>query len=72
LGDGKGANPIYVEAYGQLDMNVSYAVTDNLVLSVEGINITDETMRTHGRNTRQLYSYDQSGPRYMFGVRYKF
>ncbi|WP_046658123.1 TonB-dependent receptor [Lysobacter capsici] len=72
LGDGKGANPIYVEAYGQLDMNVSYAVNDNLVLSLEGINITDETMRTHGRNTRQLYSYDQSGPRYMFGVRYKF
>jgi len=53
-------------------MNVSYAVNDNLVLSLEGINITDETMRTHGRNTRQLYSYDQSGPRYMFGVRYKF
>ena len=72
LGDGKGSNPIYVEAYGQLDMNVSYAVTDNLVLSVEGINVTDETMRTHGRNKRQLYSYDQSGPRYMFGVRYKF
>ncbi|UJB20554.1 MULTISPECIES: TonB-dependent receptor [Lysobacter] len=72
LGDGKGANPIYVEAYGQLDMNVSYAVTENLVLSLEGINVTDETMRTRGRNKRQLYSYDQSGPRYMFGVRYKF
>ncbi|MET4726713.1 TonB-dependent receptor [Lysobacter enzymogenes] len=72
LGDGKGANPIYVEAYGQLDMNVSYAVSDNLVFTLEGINVTDETMRTRGRNKRQLYSFDQYGPRYMFGVRYKF
>ncbi|TWH99980.1 TonB-dependent receptor [Luteimonas cucumeris] len=72
LGDGKGPNPIYVEAYGQLDVNVSYAITDNFVVSLEGINVTDETTRTHGRNSRQLYSYDQLGPRYMAGVRYKF
>lgn len=72
LGDGKGSNPIYVEAYGQLDMNVSYQVTDNLVVSLEGINVTDETTRTRGRNKRQLYAFDQFGPRYMFGLRYKF
>lgn len=61
-----------MEAYGQLDLNLSYAVSDNLVLTLEGINVTDETMRTRGRNKRQLYSFDQYGPRYMFGVRYKF
>ena len=72
LGDGKGPNPLYTEAYGQLDVNVSYQINDNLSVSVEGINLTNETMRVHGRNERQLYTLDQFGPRYMFGVRYKF
>lgn len=72
LGDGQGANPLYVEAYGQLDLNVSFQVTDNLTLSVEGINVTDESTRVHGRNSHQLYTLEQFGPRYMFGARYKF
>ena len=72
LGDGKGSNPLYVEPYGQLDMNITYHVTDNLDVSVEGINLTNETMRVHGRNSHQLYTLDQFGPRYMFGVRYRF
>jgi len=72
LGDGKGSNPVYVESYGQLDLNVSYQITDNLTVSVEGINLTDESMRTHGRNDRQLYELFDYGPRYMFGVRYNF
>lgn len=72
LTDGKGSNPLYTEAYGQLDLNVSYQVTENLTLSVEGINVTDETARVHGRNSHQVYTLDQFGPRYMFGARYRF
>ncbi|HVJ38584.1 MAG TPA: TonB-dependent receptor, partial [Stenotrophomonas sp.] len=72
LSDGKGSNPLYTEAYGQLDMNISYNLTENLTLSLEGINITNETTRVHGRNSHQLYTVDQLGPRYMFGVRYTF
>jgi TonB-dependent receptor len=72
LSDGKGPNPQYVEAYGQLDANISFEVFENLTLSIEGINLTNETPRVHGRNEHQLYSLDQFGPRYMFGVRYKF
>jgi TonB-dependent receptor len=72
LADGKGSNPQYVEAYGQLDMNVGYKIGDHLTLSVEAINLTNETARVHGRNTHQLYSLDQFGPRYMFGARYTF
>ncbi|MEE7546738.1 TonB-dependent receptor [Xanthomonas sp. Kuri4-1] len=70
--DGSGPNPNYVEAYGQLDLNISYAVSDRLTLSLEGINLTDETQRIHGRNRNQLLYATQTGPRYMFGVRYKF
>lgn len=70
--DGAGPNPNYVEAYGQYDMNVSYAFNERLVFSLEGINLTDETQRVHGRNERQLLYATQTGPRYMFGVRYTF
>ena len=70
--DGAGPNPNYVEAYGQLDMNVSYQLNDQLFFSVEGINLTDETQRIHGRNKNQLLYGTQTGPRFMFGMRYKF
>ncbi len=69
---GQGPNPNYVEAYGQLDVNVSYQVTPNLTLSLEGINLTDETMRTHARHQNMVRFATQTGPRYMFGLRYKF
>ena len=70
--DGQGPNPNYVEAYGQLDMNVSYEVSERLTLQVEGINLTDETQRVHGRHQNQVLFATQNGPRYMFGLRYKF
>ncbi len=70
--DGAGPNPNYVEAYGQFDMNVSYQFNDRMIFSLEGINLTDETQRVHGRNKNQLLYGTQTGPRFMFGMRYKF
>jgi TonB-dependent receptor len=71
--DGSGLpNPVYTEAYGQLDMNASYNWNDNLTLMVEAINLTDEIYRQHGRTDHQLIMVQQTGPRYMIGARYKF
>lgn len=70
--DGAGPNPAYTEAYGQLDMNVSYQLNEHLTFQVEAINLTDETQRVHGRNQNQLLYATQNGARYMFGFRYKF
>lgn len=71
--DGTGLpNPVYVEPYGQLDVNASYNITDNLTVLVEAINLTNETQRVHGRNEHQALYVTQSGPRYMIGARYKF
>ena len=39
--DGAGPNPVYVEAYGQVDVNVGYNFTDNLSAAFEVINLTD-------------------------------
>jgi TonB-dependent receptor len=71
--DGTGQpNPVYVEKYGQLDINASYDVTDALTLAVEAINVTNETQRLHGRHEHQVLFVTQTGPRFMIGARYKF
>ncbi len=70
--DGSGPNPNYVEPFGQLDLSVGYAVSDQLSVQFEAINATNATQRVHGRNERQALFVTQSGPRYMLGARYKF
>lgn len=67
-----GPNPVYTDAYGQLDAFVGYNVTDGLNVFVEGINLTDEIQRLHGRADEQAVFVTQSGPRYMIGARYTF
>jgi TonB-dependent receptor len=71
--DGSGLpNPVYTEAYGQLDVNVSYQWNDNLTLQAEVINLNDGIQRLHGRTKEQVLFVTQTGPRYMLGARYKF
>src|SRR6185436_19218559 len=71
--DGTGLpNPVYTEPYGQIDLNASFNLTDNLSFAVEAINLTDETQRVHGRNSRQALYVTLIGPRFMIGARYKF
>ena len=67
-----GPNPNYVEAYGQIDANASYSITDNFSVSAEVINLTDEIQRVHGRNPHQALFVVQTGARWMLGARYKF
>ncbi|MCD9033354.1 TonB-dependent receptor [Luteimonas sp. Y-2-2-4F] len=69
---GQGPNPNYTESYGQFDLNVSYQVNEQLSLHAEAINLTDETQRIRARHTNQLRFATQTGPRYMFGLRYRF
>lgn len=67
-------NPIYTEDYQQLDMSASYEVpsVEGLTIFLEGINITNEYTRTHGRSTTQLLNITQQGARYALGARYTF
>ena len=71
--DGTGLpNPVYTEAYGQLDVSVGYQWNEHLSLQAEAINLTDEIQRLHGRTDNQVLFVTQTGPRYMLGLRYKF
>ncbi len=65
-------NPGYIEAYSQIDANVTYHITDDLSVSLEGINITGSDRREHARNSNMMWGYDDLGPRYEVGVRYNF
>ncbi|MEW6704060.1 MAG: TonB-dependent receptor, partial [Pseudomonadota bacterium] len=71
--DGLGLhNPTYVEAYSQLDMSLGYRLNQNLSFQFEAINLTDATMRSHGRHKNQVIAATQTGRRFMIGARYTF
>ncbi|WP_045738357.1 TonB-dependent receptor [Xanthomonas sp. MUS 060] len=70
--DGSNRNPYYVEPYKQLDLSVSYAITDKLSIGFEGINLTSEDVRWHGRSQKQIIKLIDQSPRYTVGVRYTF
>jgi len=68
----EGAQPLYVEPYGQFDLSVGYNFDKNLRLQFEAINLTDQYTRTHLRNENQIGAVTQLGRRIMIGARYKF
>ena len=72
FGGAEGAQPLYVEPYGQFDLSVGYNWDKNLRLQFEAINLTDAYVRTSMRNENQLASVTQLGRRFIIGARYKF
>ena len=64
-------DPLFVEEYYQLDMNMSYEINDQLSIFLEGINLTEEHQRIHGRSTYQLREFAIGHARYNFGLRYE-
>jgi len=73
-GVGEGNAPYYTEAYGQLDMSLSYDLPwiEGLTVFVEGINVNDASQRVYARYENQFKSAYQYGARYNLGVRYSF
>lgn len=65
-------NPEYVEEYYQVDLSVGYEVNENLTLSLEGLNLTEQDIRWHGRSVNQPWYVEDQGARYALGARYKF
>jgi TonB-dependent receptor len=65
-------NPVYTAPYGQLDLNVSYDITKNIAVSFEGINLTEEGVRTYGRDPSNTWYLAEGSARYLVGARFKF
>jgi TonB-dependent receptor len=72
LNVGQWRNPIFVEAFDQIDLNVGYDINDHLAVSFEAVNLTGEDVRWHGRSTKQMWRLEDLGARYALGMRYKF
>ena len=70
--NGTGGLPIYTRTADQLDFQAKYAITKNLSVVVEGININDAKTETYGAYENQFLSLIETGPRYLFGVRAQF
>ncbi len=64
--------PIYTQAYGQLDALFAVNLSESLVLSFEGINITNQYQRQYSEQKERLYFAEETGPRYQLGLRWSF
>jgi TonB-dependent receptor len=62
----------FTAAYGQIDLSVSYDLTDHIQLQLEGINLTGENHREYRRyDGMTIWAYELA-PRYGLSARYKF
>lgn len=70
------ALPVYGDAYGQVDVGVTYKVNDNFSLTVKGVNILNATQRTlmGGYKNDAVYtrSWFQSDRRFSIGANLSF
>ena len=64
--------PRFVEAYDQLDFNVGWRATENITLTLEGINMLEEPIVFRGRTEQQVQAYIEGDRRLMLGARYVF
>lgn len=69
---GGSANPVYVDAYYQVDLSVGYEVNEHLRVFFEGLNLTEENVRWHTRSDRMTQYLEDLGARYQVGVNYTF
>jgi iron complex outermembrane recepter protein len=64
--------PVYRDAYGQTDFSIGYRITDNIKLSLEGINITNEKTTGYTMDPSFPTMYETSGRRLALGIRADF
>lgn len=59
-------------AYGQLDFNVSYDLTSNFQVYVQGVNVTNQYVDEWSAIEERFLLLQGTGARYNFGIRAKF
>jgi iron complex outermembrane receptor protein len=64
-----GAEPTFVNSSLQIDVSTSYQITEQLNAYFEALNVTNDTLSTHGRFDNQLLDAFAYGRRYALGVR---
>jgi TonB-dependent receptor len=67
-----GSEPTFENPSLQIDFSTSYALTKQVNLFFEALNLTNETQSTHGRFDNQLLDVFAYGRRYTAGARFRF
>ena len=67
-----GAEPTFVNSSLQIDLSTNIRLNDQFSVFGEALNITNETLSTHGRFSNQLLDVYGDGRRFTAGVRYRF
>ena len=65
-------NPEFIDDFAQWDLNVSYDLTDNLTVSFDAINLTEEEVRHFGRTKQDIFFIQELDRRFLLGARYTF
>ncbi|HEX5184256.1 MAG TPA: TonB-dependent receptor [Allosphingosinicella sp.] len=67
-----GAEPVFVDAQTQIDASASYDFNKHITVFVEGTNLNNSTLSTHGRFSNQLLDVFSYGRRFTAGARFHF
>jgi TonB-dependent receptor len=65
-------NPEFTAPFGQLDATISYEITPQIAITLEGINLTEESVRTYARDEKELWFAQELDRRFLLGARFKF
>ena len=65
-------NPVFTAPYGQLDLSVSFDLTPRFALGFEAINLTEEGVRSYGRDESNIWYLSEGSARYLVAARYRF
>jgi len=65
-------NPEFTAPFGQLDATISYEITPQVAITLEGINLLEESVRTYARDEKQLWFAQELDRRFLLGARFRF
>ncbi|MCD2324368.1 TonB-dependent receptor [Sphingomonas sp. IC-56] len=65
-------NPEFTAPFGQLDATLSYEITPQIAITLEGINLLEESVRTYARDEQQLWFAQELDRRFLLGARFRF
>jgi outer membrane receptor protein involved in Fe transport len=70
--NGAGQAVTQVRSYGQLDASLTYHITPQVAVFVEGANLTNAMTLKYAYYTNQFLYAEDSGRRFKFGARVNF
>ena len=65
-------NPLFIDEYKQVDVNVSYDFSEDLTVSMDVINLFEEGSRQYGRSYNNTFFIQELDRRIVLSARYSF